>query len=135
MTTDKRWEPVEDGTYSTESRVLNLFIDGGMMQARDTADKYVYAIIPLPDNLRLCRLVDDEPQPLDMPDGTGWWAFRGHYRERGNELMEGNFEFVYRVIERKGELHVDMLLDYDWPVMQLVGKWYRLTMPWDEKGS
>ena len=65
-------------------------------------------------------------EPLDMPDGTGWWAFEGkgqddamNYRTVNVVMEEGGALWSFRDNERK-------------PVSFWVGKWTRLTMPWDE---
>lgn len=110
-----QWKPMEGGIF---------FVLSGEIQ-RLTAHKI--SDVPLPDGYTVCRLVDvSDAQPLDMPDGPGFWAFEGQWNVSGAL----HFKRVWQVITVGGNLLIignDGLL----PLNKVVGKWYRLTMPWD----
>lgn len=66
--------------------------------------------------------------PIDMPNGPGWWAFEGKVHKLSKE-----YRSVGEVINIDGRMlyHLDgyglCLVEY------LIGKWYRLTMPWEQE--
>jgi hypothetical protein len=78
-------------------------------------------------------------EPLDMPDGPGWWAFEGIYPMG----LAVPVQFVKRLVlwepdddikvvkmqwEDNKEAHV---VYYRYFSDIIRGKWYRLTMPWE----
>ncbi len=65
-------------------------------------------------------------QPLDMPDGPGWWAFEG---------KSDDDEMEYRTVHLVLETRTGLLASGDNEfrhVSYWKGKWYRLTMPWEQ---
>jgi hypothetical protein len=66
-------------------------------------------------------------QPLDAPDSPGWWAFEGKWN---SEKVTGTFRDIAEVQLFQGELQVALGGDWE-PVTRWIGKWYRLTMPWE----
>jgi hypothetical protein len=88
--------------------------------------------VVLPDDLRLCELVD-AAQPLDMPDGEGWWAFDGYVDE---VPVRRAVEVKVETLSPKGELYVN---DHSWyppfTLKQMSGKFYRLQMSWQAQPS
>lgn len=72
-------------------------------------------------------------QPLDAPDGPGWWAFKG-YQQFSNGDQSPVIQDMIHVFDT-----ADGFYGYgtDHTVYRriqdgvFVGKWYRLTMPWD----
>ena len=124
----QRWLPVEDGTRIDDvDGYYYAKIYGGELSIWEVETDDGWPMM-LPDSYALCRLVDaPAPQALDMPDGPGWWAFEGQWKAQDN----GNkWTHVFKIEEHNGTLYVaadDDLETRDF----LVGKWYRLTMPWE----
>lgn len=68
-------------------------------------------------------------EPLDAPDGPGWWAFEGHEDDDIGDRL--------RVVGQIIELPLSKQLIFEtrfqsYLVEYLRGKWYRLTIPWDQ---
>ena len=63
----QRWEPLPDGQYERPNRnhkgtnTLSVFANGAELETWHSDDKYQVDEISLPDNIRLCRLVTQEP--------------------------------------------------------------------------
>ena len=61
------WEPLPDGQYERPNRnhkgtnTLSVFANGAELETWHSDDKYQVDEISLPDNIRLCRLVTQEP--------------------------------------------------------------------------
>jgi hypothetical protein len=82
----------------------------------------VYTVDDIDAALAFVREQRAQAQPLDTPNGPGWWAWE-----------EGNQKGVSRVYEGFGGLIVDeepggLLADY-----YSGRKWYKLTMPWEQR--
>lgn len=72
-------------------------------------------------------LQQDAPQPLDFPDGPGWWAFEGR-------AEVGTAYFYDKTICRVSRMGAEYVADGNratYLVKYMHGKWYRLSMPWD----
>lgn len=99
------------------------------------------------DALHACQVAitqQQSAQPLDMPDGPGWWAFVGKHVvvnsydvEFVRQLVEWSIEDVphpytfdsltYRFADERHNHQTRTT----WFREEYQGKWYRLTMPWD----
>lgn len=92
-------------------------------------------------NDTLCRLTD-APPPLDMPDGPGWWAWEGYIKYSDDTLL---MSYVQREVvrvywgsksKRLYGKHGHGKYTYGiHPTSVMVGKWYRLHMPWDKEAT
>jgi hypothetical protein len=89
-----------------------------------------------------------QPQPLDFPDGVGYWAFDGVRRVNwGEQPKRKLFDIAiytdvldeqdapYPAFVLAGEPHLWHGKYYPNPPegiggLQFIGKWYKLTMPW-----
>jgi len=63
----ERWKPLPDGQYERPNwnhkgtNTLSVFANGAELETWHSDDKYQVDEISLPDNIRLCRLVTQEP--------------------------------------------------------------------------
>ena len=61
------WKPLPDGQYERPNwnhkgtNTLSVFANGAELETWHSDDKYQVDEISLPDNIRLCRLVTQEP--------------------------------------------------------------------------
>jgi hypothetical protein len=72
---------------------------------------------------------------LDFPDGAGWWAWEGCIQYTSGKVTKLEREVVrvfwgtttstWQVVRERGR-H---------PAYMLIGKWYQLTMPWEQPAS
>ena len=71
-------------------------------------------------------------QPLDAPDAPGWWAWEGYINyARGCDPTRIHREVV-RVYWGSVSQQWQVVREHGrHPAYMLVGKWYRLTMPWE----
>lgn len=132
-----RYVPVEDGEYVHDSIidgrvVMKIDDDGETIQTWDTDGYGPESIHLQPFSFRLCRLTD-EPPPLDMPDGPGLWAWEGYINYDDGDVDANNMQREVCRVERgnSGKLWVYI---FGGPVHRaeiMIGKWYRLTMPWE----
>ena len=88
------------------------------------------------DELALCHLTDNAA--VDMPDGPGWWAWEGYIKYSDDtSLMSYVQREVVRVYwgsksKRLYGKHGHGKYTYGiHPVNVMIGKWYRLVMPWE----
>lgn len=65
-------------------------------------------------------------KPLDRPNAPGWWAFEGRFNEPGAT----DFRYVIEVVDVEGELVAIVSGDFEF-VDALVGKWWKLKVPWE----
>lgn len=67
-------------------------------------------------------------EAMEQPDSPGWWAFEGKW----DTAREGTyFRSAGEVKLWDGILIVPFGDDWE-PVYRWVGKWYRLSIPWDK---
>jgi hypothetical protein len=133
-----QWQPVEDGEWShgiimrnNEIGFSKLAIEGG--QIITIADSNVgVAVHCLNDDLRLCRLVEQEW--LDAPDGEGWWAFSGnHIFVECTSDVTGIYKIDTTV--ELGIWYASTVYGKTYLTTYMHGKWQRLHIAWPEVGS
>lgn len=73
-------------------------------------------------------------EPMDMPDGPGWWAFEGGLNYGNGVMLNMHIQMPVRVYwgDTTGEWQTHCQLGYH-PARHLDGKWYRLHMPWEQQ--
>lgn len=127
------WEPVPMGEIvlvdPDDSQLGDTIIVDATGCFMRVCEDHRQAEVWLPDTLRLCRQVEEreEPRSLDAPDSPGWWAFEGRIAD-----ADGEKQLVCNLVRlTNGKLYVMTGSIYRADAM--VGKWYRLTMPWSEE--
>lgn len=65
-------------------------------------------------------------QPMDFPDGPGWWAFEGIFAQHNSEVLRT----VLEVVEENGKLFPSIGWDIE-TFDQFEGAWTKVRLPWD----
>lgn len=139
---EQQWQPLSDGWESPKDyngSHVKTTREGSQLMAANYSG-YVSPMLvrmnhELPDNIRLCQLVDvdvDTPQPMDAPDGPGWWAFEGKLFDSTEDDDMVRMVVDVRESSFNRQLYASRAQNpYSWNVKtEMFGKWYRLTMPW-----
>lgn len=114
----KTWKPVpineNDFTYATvmeydRTHHFSLTVSGPTSMLKETwlsvNDYFGRASMPLPDNLRLCELVDDDAIDALTTDRAALIAERDALRERVDAIFDDGLEdFTERDLERYSQL-------------------------------
>lgn len=120
------WTPLEDGTIDFDSK-QGYFIRVNHNGSILTPFSGGYGVdVDLPPDIRLCRHTPQETW-LDAPDGPGWWAFEGVFKQND----KGYFQYIFQVKLIDGELLAIVSDDYT-QLSDLVGKWYRVHINWQQ---
>lgn len=78
-------------------------------------------------------------EPMDMPDGPGWWAFRGdrvivgrHPTEVVKNITEWEPDAEHPYYRFSDERWPSQLRKA-WFLEEWAGQWYRVYMPWEQQ--
>jgi hypothetical protein len=130
----EQWQPVGDGEYVHDSIIdgrIVMRVDDGGNEIAISDTNYSERITLWPFKFRLCRRVD-APQPLDMPDGPGWWAWANDIDADDRFVAHLQiFEVVGNEVEYKYDNSGKDISTVDNFRAMYPGKWTRLQMPWD----
>ena len=143
---NKIWKPIPDGTYVRDSIIdgritLKVQEEGSSITIIGPEEMWEsISLHPFPH--RLCCFV--KPVGLDIPDGPGWWSFKGkhtivasHETEFVRQIVEwqvGATPYLHEpdtLIYRFADEHYPHSTRIPWFREEYNGKWYRMTMPWD----
>lgn len=128
-----RWEPVE---HLENDNGEGLYVDEIAVTIGFELTAMATFAWPEEGKYAVCRLVDTGSagaQPLDAPDSAGFWIFEGYinYANGANPNMIerevvrvfwGKTTNAWHTVGESGRR----------PASMLVGKWWKLTMPWDD---
>lgn len=100
----------------------------------DDADKQalVKTVDAIDAALAALTALDEQPTPLDMPDGPGWWAHDNNGRQRlAVHLRVFHVQNNMVHYQWGDDDHYKFVLTSEQFNLAWPGKWYRLTMPWE----
>lgn len=129
---DVVWTPLIDDVINTDGQEV-IYVKDALLNV--LGETYVY----LPDNIRLCRATPAPvPQPVEMPTEAGWWAY-----DPIDVVKDEHVPFVVNLSKWElGDKTITYLWDWDdRPNTMFIstfrktytGKWYKLTMPWEQR--
>lgn len=72
----------------------------------------------------------------EQPDEPGWWAFEGYVNYAKPPVPNRTIQEVVRVYfgRTTGRLCVERAKGYH-PAYMLIGKWWRLHLPWEQRAA
>jgi hypothetical protein len=130
MLTDKLVKKTLDkalqlANIASDWNLSEVEIDGEMVDIYDLTGEFEVVLATLNEQPQMAQA-----QPLDSPDGPGWWAFEGHWATFFPERAV-IFHRVYDVYLMTDEQWYFQMGNDGHPVGELTGKWWRISLPWD----